>query len=73
MTVHAIIVLSCYSSLTFLPPRPTIPQQAPGDTEGRDFWVDRPAPGVINLLGIESPGLTASLALTEHVMLMGRG
>lgn len=42
--------------------------QAPTDKEGRDFWVDRPAPGVINLLGIESPGLTASLALADHVL-----
>ncbi|HWD26977.1 MAG TPA: NAD(P)/FAD-dependent oxidoreductase [Rhizomicrobium sp.] len=30
------------------------------------------APGVINLFGIESPGLTASLALAEHVATIAR-
>jgi L-2-hydroxyglutarate oxidase LhgO len=37
-----------------------------------DFRMDGPAahglPGLINLFGIESPGLTASLAIAEHVM-----
>ncbi len=36
-----------------------------------DFRIDGPAahrlPGLINLFGIESPGLTASLAIAEHV------
>ena len=36
-----------------------------------DFAVQGPAvhgvPGLVNLLGIESPGLTASLAIGEHV------
>jgi L-2-hydroxyglutarate oxidase LhgO len=36
-----------------------------------DFRIDGPSahgvPGVINLFGIESPGLTASLALADHV------
>ncbi len=36
-----------------------------------DFRVDGPrthgVPGILNLFGIESPGLTASLALAEHV------
>merc|ERR1712113_911509 len=42
----------------------------PGETSA-DFVVSGPedhgVPGVVNLLGIESPGLTASLALAEHV------
>jgi L-2-hydroxyglutarate oxidase LhgO len=36
-----------------------------------DFRIDGPAVdgvhGLVNLLGIESPGLTASLAIAEHV------
>jgi L-2-hydroxyglutarate oxidase LhgO len=36
-----------------------------------DFAIDGPAthgvPGLVNLFGIESPGLTASLAIAEHV------
>ena len=33
-----------------------------------EFVIDRPAPGLINLLGIQSPGLTASLAIAEEVV-----
>ena len=44
--------------------------QAPGEPM-RDFVVHGPAehgmPGLVNLFGIESPGLTASLALADHV------
>ncbi|MCC7425797.1 MAG: NAD(P)/FAD-dependent oxidoreductase [Alphaproteobacteria bacterium] len=44
-----------------------VPQGAPA----QDFVVQGPAvhgvPGLINLFGIESPGLTASLALARHV------
>ena len=32
-----------------------------------DFLIDTHEPGLVNLLGIESPGLTASLALATHV------
>jgi L-2-hydroxyglutarate oxidase LhgO len=36
-----------------------------------DFRIDGPQghglPGLVNLFGIESPGLTASLAIADHV------
>jgi L-2-hydroxyglutarate oxidase LhgO len=32
-----------------------------------DFRIDSTTPGLVQLFGIESPGLTASLALAEHV------
>ncbi len=38
----------------------------PGQTAA-DFCVDTRSPGLVNLFGIESPGLTAALALAEHV------
>lgn len=45
--------------------------QATGDREPEDFYIrderDKGFPGFINLLGMESPGLTASLAIGEHV------
>lgn len=45
--------------------------QGPGDGF-RDFVIkeesDKDFPGFINLIGIESPGLTASLAIGEHVL-----
>jgi L-2-hydroxyglutarate oxidase LhgO len=48
--------------------RPKI--QAPHEV-GRDFVIDGPqvhgVPGLVNLFGIESPGLTSSLAIGEHV------
>jgi L-2-hydroxyglutarate oxidase LhgO len=47
-------------------PKINAPQEA-----SADFRVDGPethgVPGLVNLFGIESPGLTASLALAEHV------
>jgi L-2-hydroxyglutarate oxidase LhgO len=46
----------------------TVPKGAPG----QDFVVQGPqahgVPGLINLFGIESPGLTASLAIADHVV-----
>jgi L-2-hydroxyglutarate oxidase LhgO len=43
----------------------------PGD-KAPDFRIDGPAwhgvPGLVNLFGIESPGLTSSLAIAEHVL-----
>jgi L-2-hydroxyglutarate oxidase LhgO len=48
--------------------RPKI--QAPGEP-ARDFWLqgsqEHQLPGLVNLFGIESPGLTAALALGEAV------
>jgi L-2-hydroxyglutarate oxidase LhgO len=46
----------------------TVPRGAPG----QDFVVQGPqshgVAGLINLFGIESPGLTASLAIADHVL-----
>jgi len=42
------------------------------ETAAADFLIEGPSahgvPGLVNLFGIESPGLTASLALAEHVV-----
>jgi L-2-hydroxyglutarate oxidase LhgO len=50
----------------------TVPKGAPG----QDFVVQGPQthgiPGLINLFGIESPGLTASLAIADHVLDVSR-
>jgi len=54
--------------------RPKI--QAPGDTAAADFRIEGPAqhgvPGVVQLFGIESPGITASLAIGEYVATLVR-
>jgi len=41
----------------------------PGDSNFGDFIIEEStaAPGMINLVGIESPGLTASIPVAEHV------
>ncbi len=48
--------------------RPKI--QAPGE-KSKDFWIAGPqahgVPGVVQLFGVESPGLTSCLAIGEHV------
>lgn len=36
----------------------------------QDFVIERSAKGLINLFGIESPGLTAALAIADHVAAM---
>ncbi len=38
----------------------------PGEPSG-DFMIEAAGPHLINLLGIESPGLTSSLSIAEHV------
>jgi L-2-hydroxyglutarate oxidase LhgO len=48
------------------------PKIVPPGAPAQDFVVQGPAthgvPGLVNLFGIESPGLTASLSLADHVL-----
>lgn len=44
--------------------------RAPGEPDERDFVVRAGPPGCVHLIGIESPGLTAALALAERVIEM---
>ena len=52
------------------------PKIVPRGAPAQDFIVQGPqthgVPGLINLLGIESPGLTASLALADYVVAMAQ-
>ena len=52
------------------------PKIVPKGAPGQDFVVQGPqthgVPGLINLFGIESPGLTASMAIAEYVLEMSR-
>ena len=52
------------------------PKIVPRGAPGQDFVVQGPqshgVPGLINLFGIESPGLTASLAIADHVLEVSR-
>ncbi|HKB77571.1 MAG TPA: NAD(P)/FAD-dependent oxidoreductase [Myxococcales bacterium] len=41
--------------------------RGPSDREDKDFVLSEDLPGFVNLVGIESPGLTAALALAERV------
>lgn len=41
--------------------------RAPEDREDPDFRIESPFPGWVNLVGIESPGLTAALAIAPRV------
>ncbi|KAI8594137.1 FAD dependent oxidoreductase [Geranomyces variabilis] len=43
------------------------PKLSGPDESVRDFLIEQPLPGFVNLVGIESPGLTASLAIAEYV------
>lgn len=47
--------------------------RAPHESEEKDFVISEDAPRFINLVGIESPGLTASLAIAEKVLALARG
>ena len=52
------------------------PKIVPKGAPGQDFVVQGPqthgVPGLINLFGIESPGLTASMAIADHVLEVSR-
>ena len=52
------------------------PKTTPKGAAGQDFVVQGPqthgVAGLINLFGIESPGLTASLAIADHVLEVSR-
>jgi L-2-hydroxyglutarate oxidase LhgO len=52
------------------------PKIVPKGATGQDFVIQGPQthgiPGLINLFGIESPGLTASLAIANHVLEVSR-
>lgn len=52
------------------------PKIVPKGAPGQDFTVQGPqthgVPGLINLFGIESPGLTASMAIADHVLEVSR-
>ena len=52
------------------------PKIVPKGAPGQDFVIQGPqthgVPGLINLFGIESPGLTASLAIADHVLDVSR-
>ena len=53
------------------------PKLAPAGAPAADFVIESPAQtgarGFVNLLGIESPGLTSSLAIAERVVEMAEG
>ena len=53
------------------------PKLAPAGAPAADFVIEGPAQtgvrGFVNLLGIESPGLTSSLAIAERVVEMAQG
>ena len=58
-------------ALSRRPMQGSVPKLAGPTEPAADFRIDTPdehgVDGLINLLGIESPGLTASLAIAEHL------
>lgn len=61
------------STLTILPTDSGIrPKLQPSSTTPEDFSIQHIAPGFINLMGIESPGLTSSMAIASYVETMVR-
>ena len=52
------------------------PKLVPPGAPGQDFVIEGPrdhgVPGLVNLFGIESPGLTASLTIADHVAAIAR-
>jgi glycerol-3-phosphate dehydrogenase len=42
--------------------------RAPHEDEEKDFVIGQDVPNLINLVGIESPGLTSALAIAERVV-----
>jgi L-2-hydroxyglutarate oxidase LhgO len=52
------------------------PKIVPKGAPGQDFVIQGPqthgVAGLINLFGIESPGLTASMAIADHVLEVSR-
>jgi 2-hydroxyglutarate dehydrogenase len=43
------------------------PKLKPSSKTPEDFTIEHIAPGFINLMGIESPGLTSSMAIASYV------
>ncbi|MBI2027937.1 MAG: FAD-dependent oxidoreductase, partial [Deltaproteobacteria bacterium] len=44
--------------------------RAPNETQEKDFVIAQDLPGFINLVGIESPGLTSALAIAQKVKII---
>jgi L-2-hydroxyglutarate oxidase LhgO len=47
--------------------------RSPEDTDEKDFVLSEDLPGFINLIGIESPGLTAAIDLAERTACLVKG
>ncbi|MBI2606889.1 MAG: NAD(P)/FAD-dependent oxidoreductase, partial [Deltaproteobacteria bacterium] len=47
--------------------------RAPDEREEKDFVISEDLPGFVNLVGIESPGLTAAMAIAEYAVALASG